>query len=95
MEAVKGDVPDVVVAQVQGLDPAQAPGGKVLRGEERKEPWLPDGYARFLDHLCLALGATGLWQNFLGLRQVGGLGSAIQGKEGIKIYHLATLPSGA
>ena len=34
MEAVEGDVPDVVVAQVQGLDAAQAPEGLVGESPE-------------------------------------------------------------
>ena len=34
VEAVQGDVPDVVVAQVQGLDPAQAPEGLVRKSPE-------------------------------------------------------------
>ena len=57
--------------------------------------------ARFLDRMCLALRASGLWlryatvQNlipsfpFLGLRQGGGRGGAIQGKEGIKFCSVA------
>ena len=34
VEAVEGDVPDVIVAQVQGVDPAQAPESLVRKSPE-------------------------------------------------------------
>ena len=53
--------------------------------------------ARFLDHICLALRASGLYSSAtlrckIGLRPHALHPGAIQGKEGIKFCHLATLP---
>ena len=47
---------------------------------------------RFLDHMCLALPASELWIRYATLQNLNALHpGAIQGKEGIKFCHLATL----
>ena len=63
---------------------------------ERKETWLPDGYSQILDLIilmCLALWASGLLLRYATLQNLipGECKGAIQGKEGTKFWHLATL----
>ena len=62
--------------------------------------WLPDGYSQIL-RLCLALRASGLWLRYAALQNLipsfpwnaphALYPGTIQGKEGIKFCHLATL----
>ena len=53
--------------------------------------------ARFLDRMCLALRASGLWLRYAALQNLIGLHphalhpGAIQGEEGIKFCHLAII----
>ena len=47
--------------------------------------------AGFLDRVCLALWASGLWLRYAALQNLTLHPGAIQGKEGIKFCYLATL----